>query len=497
MRTSDIQSSGRLPEIFVIGFTAQTPLPDQKDCKRWIGDFLSSEKAIEGRHLCAVASMSTEADLLFAEICIDLKIPLRLLLPAPEQYLRDDFDKALSSRLENVIRCALSAESVVDSEAHEKRHLECALEMVTQCQELVVLANGRSEDENTPTGEISEFASTTRKPVTIIHRESETACPVNSKGARNEEDNSELKFLNELPLLEKARALAGANVGPEIIWLTKLDANATAVAPQVRRLTAIPIIFTATAAFISGAVSHMHARAGLVAAAGVLGLVASFLSRLLKLGKKEALWVRIRTAAEISRSVLALWDMPANYRIVGSEIFPEFGGMLRSLNFIKSMGPKDPLDVSVFKERYLEERLLDQRKYFATQSSISATKGKRYRWAARVFSTIAIFLSLWVSLSPFFMKGKAVNSGLWLPLAMSGLFQLATISGAILVINDCDRRQKRYQALDDQLASLELELRAFRTWTPVIRVVTKIERILLVELLEWRSLLQNKKMPRK
>ena len=64
---------------------------------------------------------------------------------------------------------------------------------------------------------------------------------------------------------------------------------------------------------------------------------------------------------------------------------------------------------------------------------------------------------------------------------------------------DCgrsERRERRYQEIHRSLADWEIELRAFHTWPPVIEVVSKIERALLVELLEWRSLLRNMKMPR-
>jgi hypothetical protein len=499
MRLPESQSVVRLPEVFVIGFTAHTSVLDHGKCKRWICDFLSDQKTIESPRLCAVVGMNTEVDLLFAEICIDLKIPLRLLLPVPEQYLQQDFDDSTrTTRTKNIMRSALSLETVVGSEGQEKRHFECSLEMVTQCQELIVLGDGISGGGIEHASEVIAFASTIGKSISSIHPETGVVSTINVNTINKRGADSELVFLNELPSLGKTPPPQGSGVGLGNVWLSKLDANAAAVAPQVRKLAAIPIICTATAAFISGAVSHMHARAGWVGAAAALGLVASLLPTVLRLGKRQALWVRIRTAAEISRSVLAVWDMPASYRIVGPEILPEFTGMLQSLNFLKSLdGFRKPVEVVDFKERYLAERLVDQKRYLLRQSSLSAARGKRFRLAAKICSISAIVLSIWTFIGSTMMKESITTSGLWLSLTTSGLFQLATISGALLVVNDCERRQKRYQALHDQLASLELELRAFGTWTPVIRVVNKVERVLLVELLEWRSLLQNTKLPRK
>jgi hypothetical protein len=63
-------------------------------------------------------------------------------------------------------------------------------------------------------------------------------------------------------------------------------------------------------------------------------------------------------------------------------------------------------------------------------------------------------------------------------------------------VYDYERRQKRYRELQWALGTWDIEMRALHTWPAVSKVVSKIERALMVELLEWRSLLQNMKMPR-
>ncbi len=270
------------------------------------------------------------------------------------------------------------------------------------------------------------------------------------------------------------------------------------MAPQVRRLAALPIVCTALAALVSGAASRMHASGVWVAVGAVLGLTAALLPATLKLPKRQALWVRVRTAAEVSRSVLALWGVPVQYEIVGPEILPELSGMILSLNFLKSKATKAVEGgVDSFKAQYLEERLMDQKEYFMKQSILSAERGKRYRLVSKFCVIAAILLSLWTFGERSLLKtSHAVSGDSWLPLAASALFQIATIAGALLVVNDCDRRQRRYLEIHNSLANWEMELRAFHTWSPVIQVVSRIERALLVELLEWRSLLQNTKMPR-
>jgi hypothetical protein len=116
---------------------------------------------------------------------------------------------------------------------------------------------------------------------------------------------------------------------------------------------------------------------------------------------------------------------------------------------------------------------------------------------SKISAASAIVLSPWMFGSRTVMKmGNSVSGGSWLSLVASALFQLATIAGALLVVHECERRERRYQEIHRSLEDWEIELRAFHTWVPVIEVVSKIERALLAEMLEWRSLRQNMKMPR-
>jgi hypothetical protein len=80
-------------------------------------------------------------------------------------------------------------------------------------------------------------------------------------------------------------------------------------------------------------------------------------------------------------------------------------------------------------------------------------------------------------------------------LALSALFQGATVVAALEVVNDSTRRQLRYKELHDWLTDWDRQLDALRTWPSVLKVVAQVEKALMVELLEWRSLAKNSKMP--
>jgi hypothetical protein len=93
-----------------------------------------------------------------------------------------------------------------------------------------------------------------------------------------------------------------------------------------------------------------------------------------------------------------------------------------------------------------------------------------------------------------------LGQGPWkqgLALGAAIAFQIATVAGALLAVNDCDRRRQRYRELHRQLGEWDAQLVALRTWPAVLNVAGRIERALLAELIEWRSLLRNPKPGRK
>jgi hypothetical protein len=493
----EMNSVIQLPAILAIGFTGHRNLADEPKCRKLIYDFLAEKKTAQSELLCGIASVAEGGDLLFAESCIALNIPLRILLPLPKEDFHKDFDSFTWSRAEQVLSSAISVEVVGNNGSRDECYYECGLETVQQSQLLLALWNGEPAQGLGGTEQIVDFAKLVDRPVVWIHSVTGAVVTYNEKDFHLTQNNEELNFLNRLPSAGTALADDSSTSLAEA-WLTKLDTNALLVAPRVRRLAALPIVCTALAAFITGVAPNRHAMSTWLAIGAVLGMTATLLPVALRLAKQQALWVRIRTAAEVSRAALTLWHTPTRYQIVGPEILPELSGMLLALNYLKSeaLRTKD-IPVEQFKQQYLTARLLDQKNYFLKQSRLAAIKSRRYRLISKVSIASAIALSAWIFVSQSLIKTTAAASTRrWLPFATSALFQIATIAGALLVVNDCARRQRRYQEIHHSLTSWEVEFRAFTTWPPVLQVVNKIERALLVELLEWRALLQNIKMPR-
>ncbi len=501
MSTSPTDFSVRLPNVYAIGCTGESSVADEGMCRRAIERFLSERLGVADRIVYGVSSLAAGGELIFAESCISLRIPLRLLLPLARDRFLSESGASVSGRFEQVIENAMSVEIADSEESPDEGRYGRGLQTVQLCQELLAVWDGHPPEDLGDTGEIVAFAGQMHRPVTWIHSETGEVQTIRQRGEKNVAPEEELNFLNSLP---SVGIVAEVDRPTALIqpWLVKLDANAAQLAPQVRKLAAGPIVCTALAAFVSAATQTVHTSgatsgAWMAAGAAVLGLTAAVLPALLRLGKRQALWVRIRTAAEVSRSVLALWDTPVRYQVVGPEIIPELNSMIRSLDFLKAQaGQQNKIGLVQFKKRYLDVRLHGQMEYFMGQSLHSASMGRRYRLVSKVCAAIAILVLVWTFSSRYLMKNHPTSSESWLPLVASALFQVATVAGALLVVNECERRERRYKEIHRSLADWEVELHAFHTWPPVIEVVSKIERALLVELLEWRSLLKNMKMPR-
>jgi len=480
--------------MLAIGFTGHRVLVDEAKCRGSIFGFLEQQKKSAVGSVYGVSSVAAGADLLFAESCLQLALPLCVLLPLPVEEFRKDFDESSWSRAEEVLRKAASVEVTDGHQSREECYYECGIETVQRSRLLLALWDGEPSQGLGGTEDVVSFAKGLGRPVVWLHSKTGAVHLFNEKTEAELLDDPELEFLNNLP---DPPAPIETN-GPGALaraWFRKVDGGATRFAPQSRRLAAIPIVLTAAAALCSGAGSVAHS-AGLWLTIGtVLGVTAAVLPVALRLGKRHARWVRTRTAAEVCRSVMAFWSTPAPYEAIGPEVVPELSGMLRSLNLLKMLDRgRCEGSLEEFKQRYRQERMASQIGYFVAHAQHSAAMVRRYRAAIWTCIGLAAVLNVWLFASAHLTE--RLDPGLWKPWLALGAtiaFQIATVAGALLVVNDCDRRRQRYRELHQQLGDWDAQLKTLRTWPSVLRVTAQTERALLAELIEWRSLIRNPK----
>src|SRR5580700_5424653 len=377
------RNSVQLPITLAIGFTGHRKLPDEAKCRQAIRKVLLDWIDKVPGVVYGVTSAAAGGDLLFAETCIELNLPIRVFLPLPKQQFREDFDEPAWARAECVFKKALSVEITGTGEKLPDRYYECGIETVQQSQVLLALWDGEPSQGLGGTADMVHFAKEQGRPVIWIHSATGAVRYFNENPAIL--NDPEMRFLNELPGPD-IQLTAGFPHDLANAWFVKLDENASRVAPQFRRMAAIPIFCTAAAAVLSGKTAYTGSSLVWLRMGTALGVMAASLPTVMRLSRRQVAWTRVRTAAEICRSCLALWQTPTLYEVVGPEVVPDLAGMLTSLNFLKlsdRASHKNNLDE--FKRVYRSERVQHQIAYFSRHANDAAAWARRYRnltWAS-------------------------------------------------------------------------------------------------------------------
>src|SRR5580700_2273200 len=302
------RNSVQLPITLAIGFTGHRKLPDEAKCRQAIRKVLLDWIDKVPGVVYGVTSAAAGGDLLFAETCIELNLPIRVFLPLPKEQFRNDFDEPAWARAECVFKNALSVEVTGAGEKLTERYYECGIETVQQSQLLIALWDGGPSHGLCGTADMVHFAREQGRPVVWIHSALGTVQEFNvSPEILNDR---EIRFLNDLA---DPRAELPKGTPRELTnaWFAKLDENASRVAPQFRRMAAIPIFCTAAAAVLSGKTAFIGSSVVWLWMGTALGVMAAGLPSVMRLSRRQVAWTRIRTAAEICRSCLALWRTPA------------------------------------------------------------------------------------------------------------------------------------------------------------------------------------------
>ena len=488
-------SSIRLPMVSILGFTGHRKLSDPAHLRHLIRDFLARYKASSAT-VCGVSSLAEGGDLLFAESCIEMGIPLQVLLPFSREMFRADFDSETWAHVESVLRNAIDVEVTDNGGNREECYYECGIETVQRSQTMLALWDGEPSRGLGGTGEIVQFARSMGKPVTWIHSGTGAIEFLGTNCSAMGMNDSELDFLNSLP--EPACTdRSDTPIDLAECWLEKMDAAASRFAPRLRRMAAIPMVVTSAVAVLTLIPVARHAAPLWSVGCGVLGLLAAALPALIHLKRQQLDWARSRSAAEVCRSMLALWKTPGRYDVLDEETVPELGGMIRAFQYLKMEDRRtSATDLEQFKSEYRRNRFQHQIKYFLRQAARSSAVDRRLSRVIRfcVYIGIALMFARGILslLSPPASPGK-----LWITVLAALLFEVATIARALIVVYDIERRQARYRELSQNLKLWEQEFSALQTWPSVLRVSARIERTLLAELLEWRSLAKHTKLPRK
>jgi len=163
------KSQVKLAPALQIAFSGHRTLIDENLCRSVIRKVLDDWKARAPNGISGLSSLAAGGDLLFAEVCFELGIPLQVLLPLPQAQFREDFDPVTWNRVEAALRRAAFFNVVNSGTDRPECYYECGLETVHQCSLLMVLWDGLPARGPGGTGEMAEHAKNLAIPVIWIH----------------------------------------------------------------------------------------------------------------------------------------------------------------------------------------------------------------------------------------------------------------------------------------------------------------------------------------
>jgi hypothetical protein len=481
-----------------IGFTGHRHLTNEPLARKRIREVLADWKKKWGGAISGLSSLAAGSDLLFAEICFELNIPLSVLLPLRLEEFKQDFDAATWLRVESALERAACWEVIDAGLPRPECYYECGIATLHQSGLLLTLWDGQPASGKGGTGDIVDQCRELGAPLVWIH--SETGAGTESHLQKLHSDDAELAALNNLP--DRSTAADASPRSQATAWLEKLDHNALKVAPQLRRIVAVPIVCAGLGSLLAAAADvfkvHKVLSCVLLLLSAALGLAAFFAPRILRSKQRQQRRAMIRAAAEITRSFLALWDAPVPYVIMDRAELLEHHGMVEALNHLKlAHGFRSrPEGLEQFKADYLRNRIQHQADYFSAQVPPALRVMTRSKWITRIVIFFGIIGNLVLVACSAFQWGETGHWKSEFGLAVAFAFQVAAVTGATVAINDYGRRQQRYVEMRNLILSYAGQLRGAQSWTSVLRIVTRVERALLSEVMEWRTLFKNQSFGR-
>ena len=474
----------------IVGLTGHRELRDPARIKTAIYQVLQELKQKCGGRLLTFSSIASGADALFAEESIALQLPWKVVLPfSKEFYLKsvtDEERRVVSRYLEK----AYAVETMPLSEQQEDLYLNCGVRTVDDCDVLLAVWDGEPARGKGGTADVVAYAHQVKKPVIWIHA---------ITGAIRREDfvdefwrDAELEALNAIPEPKVRLAPWSPDIPSELTcFFAKVDAVATGIAPRFRRLTALTILLhlaaTLTAlvalAFVLDWILWPWLKVIFVVGAGVAGVYLAW-------KESHHHWIRCRLAAEICRSFIATWHIPNVFAPVALHDFPHLKGLLRVLRYRKELASHHlARDFDSVKDRYLQDRVENQRQYYHLQE---LTAAPLLRWLNGLFwlgTILAIVTALLFALAETTDShliegaGKVILFHI-LPLAAPAVAGCAL---SLISVYDLKRRLSRYRQMQAELINAKSRIEACQTWDNLQRAVEQTEHLLVAEVVEWYS----------
>jgi hypothetical protein len=484
-----MDTTAPLPPVRLVGFTGRQNLLNAAEVSRLIGEKLKT-LAAGGERLLACASLTGEADLLFAREALKLNLPLWLLLPVEKEKLLESLPEAMRAGAADVLARAAQA-AVLEIDPGPERLLLLGFRLADRSDLLIVLTRKDEGEAWDETEQIVVHAANRNCAVLVLEetpgqvKTREIAAGPEKIRARLNVEETSKQFGEVPPPLSPPKEL--------VQYFEASDREATRRAPQVRKYLLNIVVANATAA-LAGSVSSAFPmptaiQTGLTVLKFVCVLTGLIIYGVMNHRQSQNLWLIVRLRAEVCRSALATWRSPHIIGLASAEQVTELHDLVQSIRYFRALDrrAKEP-SLQEFQADYGVNRLLDQWIYFNKHAT------RAHRISAR-FGPAYIIL---IALSLLTSSGAVVYQSVFhLPLlpgtAVNFFFQFIPAIGPALAswvmafqaIESVGRRQARFREMEHWMRQAMEDLKRCRTWKATYELVDWTEKLLLNEVTEW------------
>ena len=486
-----MSAPAELPLFHVVGFTGHRQMADAPAVAEAIRRALSLLRREVPGNWVALSSEAVGSDQVFVREARALGLGWHAILPLPRAEFARDFEPGEWPGVEALLAGAEHVRVITEYGTREDAYLDCGMETVNSADLLLALWDGQPARGRGGTADVIAYARELGRPLILI--DARTLAITRENFGQFRTDDAYLSALNQLPDVRTGWATNPFRAPNEIfLFQQKCDHAASRGAPQFRRLIVFTVLLhvSATVVAAAGLAFGLHWLAlpwlKLACLLGALGVAI-----VLRHHHLHHHWVRCRLAAEFCRSALATWGLPRAAPLFQDIDLPGMRGLTRTLHILHSRSAMtQPVGLEEFRRVYLETRIDDQLAYYRKQEARALPLLRRLRTGFAVATVLAIVCTLTYALDHTFRLEFFGEAGehwvfYFLPIVLP-VVAAAFIS--LISINDLQRRGARYREMKVMLEDGRKQLAYSPTWNSLERVVLRIERALLQEVLEWHSI---------
>lgn len=493
----------------VVGFSGTRHLENPELIRAKLRAALRDLSRFDDAQWVAMSSAAIGGDLLFVTEALEMGLPWIAVLPFPEETFfngKDFQDPTVRTQAQQILSRAADVEVIQvpksSAQAEDPTWRRAAFaDAGFRCVDdsdvlIVVFDQTRGAGKPGGTGGVVSYARSRKKPLLIVNSRTGEVSVENWSAPPSDPLTKQLQHLGNVAPNEKERSKLPSNAAALEIagWRKAFGKEARKHKIGVRWInTAVvalhlgAIIITAFVASFKPNEPEKHVLE--LTSFGAVFIGFALLLWLLR-DKPHARGANYRFAAEIGRSLLAVWNIPRAALGVIPSPPKTFQHFVRTLTMHYRLDPtrRHETEMAVLSEaelsdlarRYVADRVDDQRKrYYSPNFRRSRSAAHVLERISVIFSGIALCSAGVLAFHPF---GGNTDPWVFVKLASAAAAPFAL---SLLVIHEVRRRAARYYEMSELLKEYGIQISQVRTFRKLQELVIEVERLLLSETFEW------------